>query len=258
MITLTSAQLDAWLAAGLWPLARVLAVLAAAPVLGQARIPMRVRIGLGVGLVIVLVPTLPAPPPVAPGSAAGMLILASQIVIGLAIGLVLRLVFSAVEMAGDLVGTQMGLGFAMFYDPGNVQHTPILGQFMGLLATLTFLSINGHLLVIAALAQSFQTLPIAATPLGASLFEVLARHGAIVFVAGLQLALPLIVTMLVVNLALGVLTRAAPQLNVFAVGFPLTLALGFAALMFTLPYFGPLFERTLDQAFVFLTQLPTR
>ncbi len=258
MITVTSAQLDQWLAMLLWPLARVLAVLAAAPVLGQARIPARVRIGLALGLVIVLAPTLPPPPAVAPASAAGMLILASQVVIGLAIGLVLRLVFTAVEMAGDLVGTQMGLGFAMFYDPGNIQHTPIIGQFMGLLATLTFLAVDGHLMVISALAQSFQSLPIAATAVGTSLFDALARHGAIVFVAGLQLALPLIVTMLVVNLALGVLTRAAPQLNVFAVGFPLTLAIGFAALLFTLPYFGPLFERTLDQAFVFLGSFPAR
>ena len=258
MITVTSAQLDAWLAGLFWPLARVLAVLAAAPVLGQTRIPVRIRIGLAVGIVIVMVPTLPAPPPVAPGSATGLLILATQVIVGLAIGFALRLVFTAVEMAGDLIGLQMGLGFAMFYDPGNVQHTPILGQFMGLLATLTFLAINGHLMVISALADSFRTLPISAAPLGANLFEVLSRHGAIVFIAGLQLALPLVITMLVVNLALGVLTRAAPQLNIFAVGFPLTIAIGFGALILTLPYFGPLFERTLDQAFMFVTNLPAR
>jgi flagellar biosynthetic protein FliR len=258
LITVTSAQLDAWLATFLWPLTRVLALLAVAPVLGQARIPARVRIGLAIGIVIVLVPALPAPPAVAPGSAAGMVILATQMVIGLAIGFALRLVFVAVEMAGDLIGTQMGLGFAMFYDPGNVQHTPILGQFMGLLATLVFLAINGHLMIIAALAQSFQALPITAAPLGAGLFEVLARYGGIVFAAGLQLALPLIVTMLVVNLALGVLTRAAPQLNIFAVGFPVTLAIGFGALILTLPYFGPLFERTLDAAFLFVNGLPAR
>jgi flagellar biosynthesis protein FliR len=258
LITVTSAQLDAWLTALIWPLTRVLAVLAAAPVLGQTRIPARIRIALAIGIVLVLVPTLPAPPAVAPTSPAGMLILATQIVIGLAIGFVLRLVFVAVEMAGDLIGLQMGLGFAMFYDPGNVQHTPIVGQFMGLLATLVFLAINGHLMIISALADSFRTLPVAAAPLGANLFEALARHGAIVFVAGLQLALPLIVTMLVVTLALGVLTRAAPQLNIFAVGFPLTIAIGFGALILTLPYFGPLFERTLDQAFVFITNLPAR
>jgi flagellar biosynthetic protein FliR len=258
LITVTSGQLDAWLTLLIWPLTRVLAVLSAAPVLGQARMPVRIRIALAIGIVLVLAPTLPAPPAVAPTSAAGMLILATQIVIGLAIGFVLRLVFVAVEMAGDLIGLQMGLGFAMFYDPGNVQHTPIIGQFMGLLATLVFLAINGHLMIVSTLADSFRVLPIAAAPPGANLFEALSRYGEIVFVAGLQLALPLIVTMLVVNLALGVLTRAAPQLNIFAVGFPLTIAIGFGALILTLPYFGPLFERTLDQAFVFVNQLPAR
>jgi flagellar biosynthetic protein FliR len=129
---------------------------------------------------------------------------------------------------------------------------------MGLLATLTFLTLNGHLLVLSALADSFHRLPIAAHPLPGGWFDTLARHGAVIFAAGLQLALPLIVTMLVVNLALGVLTRSAPQLNIFAVGFPLTLAIGFGALILTLPYFAPLFERTLDQAFRFVAQLPAR
>ncbi len=258
MITVTSAQLDAWLTALIWPLTRVLAVLAAAPVLGQTRIPARVRIGLAIGIVLALMPVLPAPPAIAPTSAAGMLVLATQIVIGLAIGFVVRLAFSAVEMAGDLIGMQMGLGFAMFYDPGNVQHTPILGQFMVLLATLSFVAINGHLMIIAALADSFRSLPIAVAPPGTSFFGALSRHGAIVFVAGLQLALPLIVAMLVANLALGVLTRAAPQLNIFAVGFPLTIAIGFGALLLTLPYFGPVFERTLDQVFIFVANLPAR
>ena len=255
MITFTSAQLDAWLAALLWPLTRVLALLAAAPVLGQTRIPARVRIGLGVAIIVAISPSLPPLPTVPPASADGMLLLVYQIVIGAAIGFALRLVFTAVEMAGDLVGLQMGLGFAMFYDPGNMQHTPLIGQFMGLLATLTFLAINGHLLIISALAQSFHALPITPEPLQSGFFQALAQHGSVIFMAGLQLALPLIITMLVVNLSLGVLTRSAPQLNIFAVGFPVTLAIGFAALLLTLPYFGPLLERTLDQAFRFVTGL---
>lgn len=255
MLTVTSAQLDAWLAGLLWPLTRILAVLATAPVLGQTRVHSRVRIGLAIGITLVIAPSLPPMPDVAPGSAAGMLILAYQMVIGLAIGFALRLVFTAVEMAGDLIGLQMGLGFAMFYDPANVQHTPILGQFLGLLATLVFLSINGHLLIVSALVESFRTLPIVLEPLQGGFFQTIARHGAIIFLAGLQIALPLIVTMLVVNLALGVLTRAAPQLNIFAVGFPVTLAIGFGLLILTLPYFAPLFQKLLDQAFAFVAGL---
>jgi flagellar biosynthesis protein FliR len=258
MLTVTSAQLDAWLAGFLWPLTRVMAMLAAAPVLGQTRIPMRLRVGLGMVLVVAISPGLPALPQLSPGSAPGMLILAYQIIIGLAMGFALRLVFTAVEMAGDLIGLQMGLGFAMFFDPGNAQHTPIVGRFLGLLATLIFLAINGHLLVISTLAESFHTLPITTEPMRGGFFETIARHGAVIFVAGLQLALPLIVTMLVVNLSLGVLTRAAPQLNIFAVGFPVTIAIGFAALILTLPYFAPLFERMLDEAFRFVMRLPSR
>jgi len=258
MLTVTSAQLDAWLAGFLWPLTRVLAMLASAPVLGQTRIPMRVRTGLAVILVVAIAPSLPALPQVAPGSAPGMLILAYQIILGVAMGFALRLVFTAVEMAGDLIGLQMGLGFAMFFDPGNAQHTPVVGRFLGLLATLIFLAINGHLLIISTLAQSFHLLPITTEPMHSGFFVTIARHGAIIFMAGLQLALPLIITLLVVNLSLGVLTRAAPQLNIFAVGFPVTLAIGFAALILTLPYFAPVFERMLDEAFRFVMQLPSQ
>jgi flagellar biosynthetic protein FliR len=256
MITITSVQLDAWLAAFLWPLTRVAAVLAAAPVLGQMRIPMRVRIGFAAAITLAIAPTLPAIAPVSLASANGMLVLATQIVIGLAIGFALRLVFTAVEMAGELLGLQMGLGFAMFFNPGSVQHTPILGNFLGLLASMTFLALNGHLAVLSALAESFRLLPISAAPLPGTLFETLARHGAIIFSAGLQLALPLIFTMLTVNLALGVLTRAAPQLNIFAVGFPVTIAIGFGALILTVPYLAPVLERTLEHAFRVVASFP--
>jgi flagellar biosynthetic protein FliR len=258
MITVTTTELEAWLAAFFWPLTRVLALLSAAPVLGQTRMPTRVRVGFAIVITVAIAPSLPDPPQVSPASAAGMLILLTQILIGVAMGFVLRLVFAAVEMAGDLIGLQMGIGFAIFYDPANIQHTPVLGQFMGLLGALTFLALNGHLLVLSTLVESFHSLPFTIiTPSGA-FFDSLARQGTIIFAAGLQLALPLLVTMLVVNLALGVLTRSAPQLNIFAVGFPVTLTIGFAALILTLPYFGPLFERSLDQAFRFAINLPIK
>lgn len=258
MIAFTQAQLDQWLAGFFWPLTRVAALLAAAPVLGQMRIPVRVRIGFAAAITLAILPTLPPIPPIAPASAAGLVVLITQIVIGFAIGFALRLVFAAVEMAGELIGLQMGLGFAVFYNPANIQHTPILGNFLGLLASLTFLSLNGHLAVIAALGESFRLLPISADPVPGTFFEMLARHGSVIFTAGLQLALPLIITMLIVNVALGVLTRAAPQLNVFAVGFPVTLAIGFAALALMIPYLAPLLERTLDAAFGVVARLPAR
>lgn len=255
MLTFTTAQLDAWLGGFLWPLTRILAVLSVAPLIGQARVPMRVRVGLGLAITVAVAPMLPPLPPVAPASAAGTLILVTQAIVGLAVGFAMRLVFAAIEMAGDVAGTQMGLGFALFFDPGNVQHTPLLGQFLGLVATLTFVALNGHLMIVAALADSFRLIPIATGPLTGSMFETLARYGAIVFSAALQLSLPLVVTMLVVNLALGVLTRAAPQLNIFAVGFPVTLAIGFGALLLALPFFAPVFERLFFETFRFVGTL---
>lgn len=258
MITVTSAQLEGWIAALLWPLARILALLGAAPVLGQTRIPARLRVGLGIAIAVAIAPVMPPPPQVPIGSAAGLLLLATQIVIGVAMGLALRLVFAAVEMAGDLIGMQMGLGFALMYDPVNAQQTPVLGRFLGVLASLVFLSLNGHLLVISTLADSFRLLPISVEPLPGSLFGILAQHGAIIFGAALRLAFPLLVTLLIVNMALGALTRAAPQLNIFAVGFPITLGLGFCALIVILPYFAPVLERMLDDSFRFVGTLPAR
>jgi flagellar biosynthetic protein FliR len=258
MITVTSAQLDGWLAMLLWPLARIAAVLASAPVLGQVRVPAFVQVGFALAIALAIGPALPAMPGVAPASAAGMLVLVMQIAIGLSIGFALRIVFTAVEMAGELIGLQMGLGFAVFYNPSDIQHTPVVGNFLGLLGSLTFLALNGHLAMLSALAESFRALPITADPVPLTLFETLARHGRVIFATALQLALPLIITMLVVNIALGVLTRAAPQLNIFAVGFPVTIAIGFAALILMLPYMGPLLERTLDEAFRMLAGLPSR
>jgi len=258
VLSVTSAQLEGWLATLIWPLTRILGVISAAPILGQTRIPLRVRLGLGIAIAIVVAPTLPGLPDVSPASAAGMLILATQLVIGLAIGFAVRLVFAAIEMAGDLAGMQMGLGFALFYDPANAQHSPVLGQFLGLVTALSFLALNGHLMMISALADSFRYLPISPDPLPGAAFEALARHGTIIFSAALRLALPIIITMLVVNLALGVLTRAAPQLNVFAVGFPITIAIGMSAMLLCLPYLAPILERLLEDSFRLIATLPAR
>ncbi len=246
MISFTSAQLSAWLAAFIWPFARILALTSTAPILGNPGIPPWVKIGLAFAISFVLSPVLGAMPAVEPGSAIGLLILAQQIVIGVAMGLAMQVVFTSVEMAGQFVGMQMGLGFATFFDPQNAAQIPVVGQFLGLIGTLFFLALNGHLLMLDVLAQSFQALPIAAQPFSAAGWRVLAGWGGEVFLAGLLLSLPIMAALLITNLALGVMTRAAPQLNIFSVGFPITLGAGFIVLAVTLPYFAPLFERLLQ------------
>ncbi|MFC5303320.1 flagellar biosynthetic protein FliR [Azospira restricta] len=236
MISLTSAQLDAWIAAYFFPLARILALLAAAPPFSNAALPRRVRLILGLAITLALAPALPPIPPVPPGSGAGLAILAQQMLIGFAMGYAMRLVVAAIDFAGEVIGLQMGLGFATFYDPDSASQTPVLAEFIAMLGILVLLSINGHLMILATLAQSFVALPIGATTLAAATWSNLAHAGAVVFASGLMLALPAVAALLIVNIALGVLTRAAPQLNLFAVGFPITLIGGFVMLILSLGY----------------------
>jgi len=157
-------------------------------------------------------------------------------------GFAMRLVFTAIDMAGDIMGMQMGLGFASFYDPVNAANTQVIAQFLGMLAALAFLSMNGHLYMLSALAESFHAFPISTQVPSAHALHTLALWGGSIFAYALRLALPLIAALLITNLALGILTRSAPQLNIFAIGFPITLVVGFATLMLTLPYFAPLLE----------------
>lgn len=248
MLSITSAQLNLWLAAFLWPFIRILGVMIAAPLFGNQRFPLRMRVGLALLVTAVVAPTLPPMPVIAPDSLPGLAIFAQQLLIGLAMGFAVRMMFSAVEMAGELIGLQMGLGFAMFYDPQNAGQMPVVGQFLGLVIMLAFLAMNGHLLVLSALADSFRVMPIAAAPVEPGIWKMIAGWGGKIFYFALLLSLPVIVALLTTSLALGVLTRAAPQLNVFAVGFPITLMIGFGALLLSLPYFTPVFERLLHDS----------
>jgi flagellar biosynthetic protein FliR len=243
VLSFTDAQLNAWLSTFLWPLVRILGVLMAAPVFGHRSTPIRVKVGLGVFIALVLVPTLPPPPAVALDSWQGLLVLVQQVLIGISIGFVIRIAFAAADAAGEIVGLQMGLGFATFFDPQSAGQSLVLARFFNMLAVLLFLAVNGHLLLLDVLATSFQSLPVGTTPLAAGGFRSVAAFGSIVFAIGLQLALPLIAIMLITNLALGILTRAAPQLNIFAIGFPITLSIGLIALNLSLPYFALQFER---------------
>jgi len=249
MISFTSAQLDVWLTAFVFPLARIMALLASAPFFGNAAQPRRIRLMAGLVITVALVPVLPPMPTILPGSWLGLVVLAQQIVIGVLLGFTLRIAFAAIDIAGDLIGMQMSLSFATFYDPENAAQTPVLSEFLGLFALLLFLAMNGHLLTLSVLVESFRLLPVGITPLGSGGFVSLLAWSSTLFSAGLLLALPLIAALLIANLAMGVLARVAPQLNIFAVGFPVTLMAGFAVLMFSIPYFGAALERLFDQAF---------
>ena len=239
MISFTDAQLNAWLIGFLWPLTRILGLIMVAPVFGHRAVPSRVKIGLGIFVALIVAPTLPPMPDVGLGSWHGLFILVQQLLIGIGIGFIMRIVFAAVDAAGEIVGLQMGLGFASFFDPQSASQTLVLARFFNMLAVLIFLAVNAHLLLLGILTESFQTLPISIQPLSSGGFYNLAAFGSTVFAVGLQLSLPLIAILLMTNLSLGILTRSAPQLNIFAIGFPITLGVGLLVLHATMPIFVP-------------------
>lgn len=249
MISVTAAQLDAWLAAFIFPLARVLGLFLSAPVFANAALSQRIKLVAGLLVTLAIMPALPPMPVVPAGSWTGLAILAQQMFIGVLMGLSLRVAFAAVDMAGQLIGLQMGLSFAVFYDPLNASQTPVVAELFGLLTTLIFLALNGHLLALALVAKSFTLLPVSAAAVAPGAYSAVLAWGATIFSAGLLLSLPLIAALLIANIAMGVLARVAPQLNLFAVGFPVTIVSGFLVTMISLPYFGAALERLFDQAF---------
>lgn len=242
MISITTAELNTLLTAFLWPLSRILAMVATAPIFGNPSIPVKVKLGLAIMLTILVMPVVEKSlPQIDPSSGIGLIILLQQVLIGIAIGFVMRIVFVAVEMAGELIGLQMGLGFAVFFDPHSGQ-IDIIGRLLGVIASLAFLAIDGHLMMIALISQSFSTLPIGSEGATNVTFTTLANWGGEIFKSGLQLSLPVLTALLITNLALGVLTRVAPQLNIFAVGFPLTLSIGLFVLALSMPFYAPILE----------------
>lgn len=258
MISISAAELNAWIAAFIFPVSRILALAATAPLWGSATMPRRTRLILGLAITFAIMPTLPPMPATPPGSLAGLWIMAQQILIGVGMGFAMRIVYTALDLAGEYIGLQMGLGFATFYDPQNGGQTPVIAEFLGLLALLVFLSLNGHLIYVATLTQSFNAIPVSATPLGSGSWLNLAELGGKIFSGGLLLALPVLIALTITNVALGILTRAAPQLNLFALGFPLTLAGGFAILGLMLNYLASPLQNLFEAGLSAMLAFPVR
>jgi len=247
MIEFTEAQLLGWITPVLWPFLRALALFSAMPVLGTRTVPMRVRIGLAGLIAFAGQASLPEMPQVPLDSPAAVALVVQQLVIGLSLGLAVRIVFAAVEFAGELIGLQMGLNFAGFFDPVSAASSTATARFFGTVVAWLFIVINGHLLVIAALMQSFQAFPVGPEPFAFLRQMTPHQWGAEIFSTGLWIALPLLAMLLFVNLVLGMISRVASQINIFAIGFPITIGTGLLGMLLTLPLMQRPFTMVLER-----------
>lgn len=244
MISISEAQLIAWISPIFWPFLRVLAVFTTAPVFSSRAFPTRAKIALAFFVALATQASLPDMPLVGFNDPQVLGVVMQQVGIGLAIGFVVRLVFSAVELAGEVVGFQMGLNFAAFFDPTLNAQSSAVARFFGQMTALLFVVMNGHIMVLAAIVQSFRTFPVDQNFLEALGRMKLYQLGSDLFASALWIALPMVGMLMFANLALGIISRVAPQMNIFAIGFPITLMVGLIGIAVTLPM--------LDQPFIAL------
>ena len=251
----TGAEITTWLASLLWPFMRISAMFAATPIFSARSIPVRIRIILAMLLAWLLVPVLPAPPAVDLLSIEAALIGGYQVLIGVAMGFIFQMVFGAFIIAGQSIAMAMGLGFASIIDPQNGTQVPVVSQAFLIMVTLIFLALNGHLLLIDVLAKSFQHLPVGLfLPSRDGLWQ-LVTWGSSMFAGGVLVALPAVAALLLVNLAFGVTSRAAPQLNIFAVGFPVMIMIGLAFIIITLPGIADHLGKLMLQGFALVNKV---
>jgi len=247
-MNITGGELISWMSALLWPFMRISAMFIAAPIFSARSVPVRIRVLLAFFIAWILMPVIPTPPAVDLISGEALVISISQVVIGVAMGFILQMVFSAFVIAGQSIATAMGLGFASMVDPQNGVQVPVISQAFLIMATLVFLALNGHLIFIEVLAKSFHNMPIGPVFPSTDALWQLVIWGSDMFTGGMLIALPAVAALLLVNLAFGVTSRAAPQLNIFAVGFPIMIMVGIAFIILTLPTITSHLSRLMEQA----------
>jgi len=222
----------------LFAMVRIGAAFVAAPVFSAVQVPLPARIALAGAIGVLVVNTIPVHPPGDILSLSTFLAVASEALVGLALGFVLQIAFAAPLVASEVIGISMGLGFAQAVDPQNGHATPALGQFLSILLTLLFLSMDGHLVLVDLVVKSYTMLPIGGAWLAPERLLNIALFGGYTFLAGLLLALPVGFLLLCLNMIVGMLSRSAPSLNLFAIGLPASLAMGVVALLVAMPAMG--------------------
>lgn len=235
----------------MWPFARVTGLLLVAPIIGSAYIPVTIKILIAVAITIFIVPLVQMPTNVDPLSLFGLVILVQQILIGIVIGTIIQIAFNAITIAGENIAMTMGLGFAHMTDPVNGVTVPVVSQLLTVIASLYFLALNGHIALINMLVNSFEILPFAELYSTSNLIAV-AEWGSRMFIGAVLISIPAVTALLVVNIAMGLMTRVAPQMNIFSVGFPVTMMLGFIFIMISIPVAMNVFQSLLNDSFQYI------
>jgi len=250
VITFSESDLVAWLSPLLWPFLRTLAVFTSAPIFSSRAFPVRARIALAFFVALAAQPSLANQVVIGINDPGAFGAVMQQVGVGLAIGFSIRVVLAAVELAGEVVGFQMGLGFASFFDPAMNTQSSAVARFLAQMASFMFVVMNGHLLVLLTVVESFSVFPVDQNFLQALSQMKLYELGTDLFATGLWMSLPMVGMLMFTNLALGIVSRVAPQMNIYAIGFPITLSVGLIGLAATLPMlaepFNALMSRTLD------------
>ena len=249
MVSFDEAMIAQWLSPILWPFLRVLAIFSVAPVFSSKAFPVRARIGFAFFIALAVQASLPETPVISVNDKDAAGVAVQQVFVGLSIGFAMRLVFATMELAGEVIGFQMGLNFAAFFDPSMNAQSSAMGRFFNQISLLLFVATNAHFLLIVAFVKSFQTFPVGQSMLLSLPHLSLHLLGASIFSSALWIAMPVVGMLLFVNLAMGIISRVAPQMNIFAVGFPITLVVGILGVALTLPMLERPFEA------LFLTML---
>ncbi len=254
-LLITEEQLNQFIGQYLWPLLRIGAFYMAVPVIGARTVPARVRLMLALFTAILVAPVLPASPTISFMSGEGVVMIMKEVLIGLGLGFSMQVVMQTFLLAGQYIAQKMGLGFASMNDPANGVSVTIISQFYLLLTTLLFLSSNGHLVVLQLLIDSYQRFPILAAGFGGEQLMSIVQMGSWMFAAALLISLPLFTALMIVNISFGVMSRSAPQMNIFSVGFPFTLLFGFVLMWFSLANFLPLYFELMDEGMAMVEEL---
>ncbi|MEM9172489.1 MAG: flagellar biosynthetic protein FliR [Pseudomonadota bacterium] len=260
-MTIAFSALTDLLAMYIWPFIRITAFVVAIPAIGGALVPRRIRALLAVSLTIAMAPAVEQSLPVtAILSLSGALIAVQEALLGIAMGFVVQLVFDAVTLGAQTISMSMGLGFAVFLDRVSGVNIPVIGQLYLMLSLLIFLAVDGHLQLILMLAGSFESAPIGSLVLEAADAGSILTFSGQLFVGAMRIALPAVTTLLIVNLSFGVMSRAAPSMNLFAVGFPISMLLGFGVLYVGIESlaqsFNMMFPLALDTVLALLVRTP--